>query len=48
MLQHGKRLQPARARTVYETLEPDQPGTPPRIITYPHDEDLAAVLSDIP
>ncbi len=38
---------PARARTVYETLEPDQPGTPPRIITYPNDEDLAGMLSDI-
>ena len=38
---------PARARTVYETLEPDQPGTPPRIITYPNDEDLAGILSDI-
>ncbi len=38
---------PARARTIYETLEPDQPGTPPRIITYPHDEDLAGMLSDI-
>ena len=38
---------PARARTVYETLEPDQPGTPPRIITYPNDEDLAQLVSDI-
>ena len=38
---------PARARTIYETLEPDQPGTPPRIITYPHDEDLAHILEDI-
>ena len=38
---------PARARTVYETLEPDQPGTPPRIITYPNDEDLAAMIADI-
>lgn len=38
---------PARARTVYETLEPDQPGTPPRIITYPHDEDFANIMSDI-
>ena len=38
---------PARARTIYETLEPDQPGTPPRILTYPHDEDLAHILSDI-
>ncbi len=38
---------PARARTVYETLEPDQPGTPPRILTYPHDEDLAHIVADI-
>ena len=38
---------PARARTIYETLEPDQPGTPPRILTYPHDEDLANIISDI-
>lgn len=38
---------PARGRTVYETLEPDQPGTPPRIITYPNDEDLANIVSDI-
>lgn len=38
---------PARARTIYETLEPDQPGTPPRILTYPHDEDLAHMLQDI-
>ncbi len=38
---------PARARTIYETLEPDQPGTPPRIITYPHDEDLANIVADI-
>ena len=38
---------PARARTVYETLEPDQPGTPPRIITYPNDEDLAGITADI-
>ncbi len=38
---------PARARTLYETLEIDQPGTPPRILTYPNDEDLEAILSDI-
>ena len=38
---------PARAHTVYETLEPDQPGTPPRIITYPHDDDLAGMTADI-
>ena len=38
---------PARARTIYETLEPDQPGTPPSILTYPHDEDLAHIVADI-
>jgi len=38
---------PARARTLYETLEIDQPGTPPRILTYPNDEDLAAMLKSI-
>lgn len=38
---------PARARTLYETLEIDQPGTPPRILTYPNDEDLEAILGDI-
>ena len=38
---------PARARTLYETLEPDQPGTPPRILTYPHDDDAANIVEDI-
>ncbi|MGH8617597.1 MAG: CapA family protein [Burkholderiales bacterium] len=38
---------PARARTLYEAIEPDQPGTPPRILSYPVEEDLAAMESDI-
>jgi poly-gamma-glutamate synthesis protein (capsule biosynthesis protein) len=38
---------PMRAHTVYEPTEPDQPGTPCRIITYPHRGDLAALTGDI-
>jgi len=38
---------PMRAFTVYEQIEPDQPGTPARIHTYPHREDLAAMEADI-
>lgn len=38
---------PARARTLYEPIEPDQPGTPPRILSYPREDDLAAMDSDI-
>ena len=38
---------PMRAFTVYEQIEHDQPGTPPRIQTYPHREDLAAMEADI-
>jgi poly-gamma-glutamate synthesis protein (capsule biosynthesis protein) len=38
---------PMRAFTVYEQIEHDQPGTPPRIHTYPHREDLAAMEADI-
>jgi len=38
---------PMRAHTVYEQVEHDQPGTPARIHTFPHDGDLAALLSDI-
>ena len=36
-----------RAHTVYEAIEHDQPGTPVRIHTYPHREDLAAMCADI-
>ncbi len=38
---------PMRAHTVYEQIEHDQPGTPARIHTYPHREDLAAMQDDI-
>jgi poly-gamma-glutamate capsule biosynthesis protein CapA/YwtB (metallophosphatase superfamily) len=38
---------PMRAHTLYEPIEPDQPGTPPRIHTYAQREDLAALRADI-
>lgn len=38
---------PLRAHTVYEPIEPDQPGTPARIHTYAHQADLAALRADI-
>lgn len=38
---------PMRAHTLYEMIEPDQPGTPPRIRTTPHAEDLAALIADV-
>jgi len=38
---------PMRAFTVYEQIEHDQPGTPPRVHTYPHRDDLAAMEADI-
>lgn len=38
---------PMRAHTVYEQIEHDQPGTPARIHTYPHREDLVAMQADI-
>jgi len=38
---------PMRAFTVYEQIEHDQPGTPARIHTYPHREDLDAMSADI-
>lgn len=34
---------PLRARTLYEPIEPDQPGTPPRIHTFTDRGDLAAL-----
>jgi poly-gamma-glutamate synthesis protein (capsule biosynthesis protein) len=36
-----------RAFTVYEAIEPDQPGTPARVHTYAQREDLAALCADI-
>lgn len=38
---------PMRAHTVYEQIEHDQPGTPARIHTHAHREDLAAMEADI-
>jgi poly-gamma-glutamate synthesis protein (capsule biosynthesis protein) len=38
---------PMRAHTIYEQVETDQPGTPARIHTWPHREDLAAMEDDI-
>lgn len=38
---------PMRAFTAYEPIEPDQPGTAPRIHTFPHEQDLAAMQADI-
>jgi poly-gamma-glutamate capsule biosynthesis protein CapA/YwtB (metallophosphatase superfamily) len=38
---------PMRAHTVYEQVEHDQPGTPARVLTYAHREDLAEMEADI-
>jgi poly-gamma-glutamate capsule biosynthesis protein CapA/YwtB (metallophosphatase superfamily) len=38
---------PLRAHTLYEQIEHDQPGTPARIHTFPHEGDLAGLLDDI-
>lgn len=38
---------PLRAFTVYEPIEPDQPGTPPRTRTFPHREDLDALIGHV-
>lgn len=38
---------PLRAHTYYEQIETDQPGTPPRIHTFAHRGDLAAMEADI-
>lgn len=38
---------PLRAFTKYEQIEHDQPGTPARIHTWPHRDDLAAMEADI-
>jgi poly-gamma-glutamate capsule biosynthesis protein CapA/YwtB (metallophosphatase superfamily) len=38
---------PMRAHTLYEQIEHDQPGTPARIHTFAHREDLAAMQADI-
>ena len=38
---------PMRGHTVYEQIEHDQPGTPARVHTFPHAEDLAALIASI-
>ena len=38
---------PLRAHTHYEQIEPDQPGTPPRVHTWAHRRDLEAMRRDI-
>jgi poly-gamma-glutamate synthesis protein (capsule biosynthesis protein) len=38
---------PMRGHTVYEQIEHDQPGTPCRIHTFPHREDLADLVASI-
>lgn len=38
---------PMRAWTHYEQIEVDQPGTPPRIHTFAHREDLKALRADV-
>lgn len=38
---------PLRAHTVYEPIEPDQPGTPCRIHTFAHRGDLQAMEEDV-
>jgi poly-gamma-glutamate synthesis protein (capsule biosynthesis protein) len=38
---------PMRAHTAYEQVEPDQPGTPARVHTFPHRDDLAALQADV-
>jgi poly-gamma-glutamate capsule biosynthesis protein CapA/YwtB (metallophosphatase superfamily) len=38
---------PMRAFTHYEPIEHDQPGTPPRVHTWPHQGDLDTMIADI-
>jgi poly-gamma-glutamate synthesis protein (capsule biosynthesis protein) len=38
---------PLRVQTLYEQVEPDQPGTDPRIRTYAEEEDLEVLLDDV-
>ena len=40
-------MNPARGHTLYEQIEHDQPGTPPRIHTWAHAEDKAHMIEDI-
>jgi poly-gamma-glutamate capsule biosynthesis protein CapA/YwtB (metallophosphatase superfamily) len=38
---------PMRAITHYEPFEPDQPGNPAKIFTYPRSDDLDALVNDV-
>lgn len=38
---------PMRAFTVYEPVEPDQPGTPPRTRSFAHRQDLDALIAGV-
>lgn len=38
---------PLRGFTIYEQIEHDQPGTPARIHTYPHRDDMKALIDDV-
>jgi hypothetical protein len=38
---------PMRAISHFEALEDDQPGTPPKVMTWPLDRDLEAVVGDV-
>jgi hypothetical protein len=38
---------PMRALSSFEPIEPDQPGTPVRVRTFPHPDDLAGVIEDV-
>jgi poly-gamma-glutamate synthesis protein (capsule biosynthesis protein) len=38
---------PMRAHTLYEQVEHDQPGTPCRVHTFPHRDDLKAMVNDV-
>ncbi|MEV1128697.1 CapA family protein [Agromyces sp. NPDC049794] len=38
---------PLRAFTVHEPAEPDQPGTPARLFTFPHPDDQRGMIDDI-
>ena len=39
-------IAPLRVHTYYEPMEP-QPGMPPKVVTIPHEEDVAALKKDI-
>jgi hypothetical protein len=38
---------PMRAHTLYEQVEHDQPGTPARVHSFAHREDMAALVADV-